>query len=205
MNSPLELYRFLENHHEFVEVGALEGVQIDLRYATENNFMNENIYGEFDRAFLHFHAAEKLQNALNLLRDQYPHLKLLLLDCLRPRSAQQKLWDKVVNTNQEKYVANPQRGSMHNFGVAIDLTLVDENGHELDMGAGFDEFTDKAEPRHEARLLQEGILQPAQIENRLILRNTMEAAGFFHLPHEWWHFDSESDSALVRSTFTIVE
>lgn len=201
----VELIQFLEVAPDFVEVGLLPGAEVELRYASENNFMNENIYGEFVRAFLHVGAAEKFERAIGALQRKRAGCRFLLLDCLRPRWAQWELWRRVEGTPEERYVANPERGSMHNFGVAVDLTVIDEAGAELDMGAGFDEFSERAEPRNEERLLAEGVLSATQVENRLLLRESMEEAGFFHIPHEWWHFDSEPDSAFVRANFAIVE
>ncbi len=110
----------------------------------------------------------------------------------------------MVGKPQEKYVADPKKGSIHNFGMALDLSVLDEKGHELDMGTGFDSFTPLAEPQLEKDKLASGELTEAQMANRLILRRPMEEAGFKVLPEEWWHFDSLA-ADIVRKQFTPVE
>jgi D-alanyl-D-alanine dipeptidase len=101
---------------------------------------------------------------------------------------------------QRLYVADPKIGSIHNYGFAVDLTLADAAGREVDMGTGFDDFTPLSEPRLEERFLAEGRLSDDQVTNRRLLRGVMEEAGFRHLPLEWWHFDAEPPD-LVRRLF----
>jgi D-alanyl-D-alanine dipeptidase len=123
---------------------------------------------------------------------------------LRPRSIQRVLWSHVVGTEGEKYIANPDLGSLHNFGFAVDLSVLDEYGQELDMGAGFDDFRPVAQPQLEQEFLKEGRLSPRHIQNRLVLRDAMQEAQFAQLAHEWWHFDALA-KAEVRQKFQIVE
>jgi D-alanyl-D-alanine dipeptidase len=189
---------------DFIEVGRLPGVALDLRYATKNNFMGKNVYHDFNRAFLHRVAAEKFLAALENLKKVKPSWKLLLFDCLRPARAHQQLWDFVAGTPQESYVANPDRGSLHSFGFAVDLTLLDENGRELDMGTEFDSFEDLAQPKFELQMLERGLLTKYQHENRLILRNIMESAGFTQLSFEWWHYDA-GPGDYVRKNYRMIE
>ena len=103
---------------------------------------------------------------------------LKLLDCYRPRPIQQKLWDKVPNPS---YVTPPKKGSMHNRGRAVDLTLVDAHGQELDMGTPFDYFGPRAHHTHTD-------LPDAVLQNRQLLKGTMEAYGFRSIRTEWWHY-----------------
>src|SRR5262249_41074006 len=121
-----------------------------------------------------------------------------------PRSMQRVLWSYVVGTDQQGYVANPDRGSVHNFGLAIDLTAADEQGRPLDMGSAFDSFHAVSEPRKEQEFLQAGVLNPIHLENRQLLRRAMTSAGFIQLPHEWWHYDALPREE-IRSGFEIVE
>ncbi len=114
------------------------------------------------------------------------------------------LWNKVKGTQQQNYVANPTRGSLHNYGFAVDLSLMDAQGREVDMGTPFDAFTPMAEPRVEAQMLREGKLTETQVGNRKILREAMEEMGFRQLPIEWWHFDA-LPADRVRSAYAIVE
>jgi D-alanyl-D-alanine dipeptidase len=149
-------------------------------------------------------AAEKLRRAAYELEQVKPGWKLLIFDCLRPRSLQKKLFAAVEGTPRQPYVANPRSGSIHNYGLAIDLSLEDGNGHEVDMGTKFDDFTPLAQPAREADNLAAGKLSREQVEHRLLLRRVMTAAGFLQLPIEWWHYDALS-AAEVKKTFKIVE
>ncbi|MCC7402796.1 MAG: M15 family metallopeptidase [Bdellovibrionales bacterium] len=198
-----ELIKYLEQNG-FVEISASELVRIDLRYGTTNNFVGRNVYGHFNRAFLHPVAATKLQTVLNILRQEHPTLCLVILDALRPRWAQKILWDKVKGTSGEPYVANPTTGSVHNFGLALDVTLAEQRGGELDMGTAFDDFTPLAQPALEEQFLREGKLSSDHIVRRQILRQTMVRAGFLPIAYEWWHFDALARKE-IRSQYKIVE
>lgn len=189
---------------EFIEISEIHDVVIDLKYATLDNFMSENVYGDFNRAYLHVHAAEKFFNAIQKLKASAPELKFIVYDALRPRSAQYKLWNKVKGTDQQEYVANPDNGSVHNYGFALDLSLVNQRGVPLDMGTGFDEFTSLAKPSLESEYLASGQLSKTQLANRMILRDAMVGAGFIQLPHEWWHYDA-LPKAEVKAKYTILE
>jgi len=189
---------------EFIELTPKFGFLIDLKYATTDNFVGENIYGPFNRAFLHQLAFKKLTQAAHQLHNQHPDYRFLIYDALRPRSIQRVLWSHVVGTDKEMYVANPDKGSLHNFGMAVDLTVVNANGEPLDMGAGFDDFRLTSQPAKEAEFLNLGELKPKHIRNREILRQPLLNAGFFGIPHEWWHFNAMT-GAEARSQFTLVE
>lgn len=199
-----ESLKVISANPEFVRIDASDSVAIDLRYASENNFMKRDLYGPFEVCYLHRLAAEKLQRAARALSDKKPGFKLLLLDCLRPRSIQWVLWDAVKGTPQQPYVGNPKTGSIHNFGFAIDLTVQGADGKELDMGTIYDFFGELAEPRHEDRFLKEGKLTAAQLANRRLLRDAMTQAGFVSIKNEWWHFDG-LPSGEVRKKHVIVE
>jgi D-alanyl-D-alanine dipeptidase len=194
-----------EPSSDFEDVGKLTGVKIDLRYGSKNNFLGQDIYGEtLKNAYLHKDAVAKLKKAIENLHKTKPEWKLLIFDALRPRSAQKLLFAKVEGTPQQSYVASPKSGSIHNYGFAVDLSLVDEKDHEIDMGTGFDSFEDLAQPRFEQKFLKEGKLTALQIANRKILRAAMNDAGFRTLPNEWWHFDAISKED-VRKAYKIVE
>lgn len=197
-------FQFLSASKDFVELKASDGIALDLKYASTDNFVGQNMYGEYNRAYLHKIAAEKLFKAVKNLEAVNPEYKLVIYDALRPRSVQYVLWDKVKGTDRQKYVANPKGGSIHNFGFALDISILDESGKPLDMGTPFDDFTDLAQPRLEQQFLQEGKLTGQQIKNRLLLRKVMEDAGFIQLPLEWWHYDA-LPKAELKSRFKIVE
>jgi D-alanyl-D-alanine dipeptidase len=189
---------------DFVELQNADDLKIDLRYASVNNFAGTNLYGPFNRAFLHKITVEKLNKARAAIQASHPGFKFIVFDALRPRSIQRVLWDLVSGTEGEKYFANPDLGSLHSFGFAVDLSLLDKTGRELDMGAGFDDFREIAQPRFEDRFLRDGLLTKTHIMNRKILRTVMESAGFIQLPNEWWHFDALPKTE-VRSKYPIVE
>jgi D-alanyl-D-alanine dipeptidase len=174
---------------EKIEQGPL--VLADIRYASIHNFVGEDLYGPGYSLYLHQIAAQKFKRAVLEIEQLHPGWKFLVFDALRPVCIQQKLWNFVAGTAQEKYVANPNgSGSNHSYGFAIDLTLVNPDGQEVDMGTAFDSFEEKAEPQLESDFVKSGELTTLQLENRLKLRGLMLRAGFTQLPSEWWHFDA---------------
>lgn len=189
---------------DFEDVSQIPGVYVDLRYASTDNFMGEDLYQELRTAFLHKTAAKKLEKAALFLQKRKPGWKLLVFDGLRPREIQQRLWDKVKGTDKQAFVADPQKGSVHNYGFAVDLSLQDEQGKEVDMGTPFDSFEPLAQPKLEERFLREGKLAPAQVDHRRLLRDVMEKAGFKQFTLEWWHFDALPKEA-VKARYPIVE
>jgi zinc D-Ala-D-Ala dipeptidase len=189
---------------EYVDISTMPGVRVDLRYATTNNFMGVNVYGDFKTALLHRSAAEKLAKAAQLLQQRHPGWNLLVFDALRPRSVQRRFWEKVKGTPMQMYVADPDDGSIHNYGFAVDLSLVDAAGKEVDMGTPFDSFDPLAQPQLEDKYIQDGKLTAQQAANRHILRDAMEGAGFIQLPIEWWHYDAIT-RAEAKAQYQIVE
>jgi zinc D-Ala-D-Ala dipeptidase len=194
----------LQDHPDFVHLSTLAGVKIDLRYATSDNFVGRDMYAPFDCAWLHKHAANALKQALTALKSVRPDLSFVVLDALRPQRVQVQMFNALVGTGLEMYVANPARGSIHSFGMAVDISLIDENGAQLDMGTGFDELVDMSQPELEAQFLASGKLNQTQLDNRHLLRDVMQGAGFFGINSEWWHFDC-GDRNVVRAEFTRVE
>jgi zinc D-Ala-D-Ala dipeptidase len=192
------------NSPDYVDLSVFSKVKIDLKYASLDNFMGENLYGDFKKAFLHKDAALKFERAIGLLQQEKPGWSFIIFDALRPRSVQWRMWAKVKNTPQEKYIANPEQGSPHNFGMALDLSLLDENGKAVDMGAGFDEFSEVSEPRFEERFLKEGKLSAGNLESRLVLRRCMTNGGFLQLPHEWWHYNALPEEVILKN-YPVIE
>ncbi len=204
MTNLKETLHYLSTHPDYTNLATIEGVRVDLKYGSTDNFMGKNVYGPFTAAFLHRKAAEMLRLASSLLGKEKPGTSLVVLDALRPRSVQFQLWNHVVDTPQQKYVGNPVTGSVHNFGFAIDLTVAGADGVFLDMGTSFDAFEELSEPRRETEFLQNGRLTREQVENRLLLRRAMTGAGFIQLPHEWWHYDALPPEE-VRKHYPIIE
>ena len=188
MTSFTENTKWIEDN--FKEIKPSEEVALDLKYATVDNFMNEDVYKGFHRCFMAPHAYEKFMKACAVLKHQHPHLQFLVWDCLRPRSIQDRFHKHLAGTPFQNYVAAPYPGSLHNFGMAIDLTLQTKDGQQLDMGTGFDDFRDLAQPKLENQFLASGDLTKEQYQNRLLLRKLLEDQGFKVLEHEWWHFNA---------------
>lgn len=151
-------------------------VILDLRYATNNNFLKRRLYPKA-RCLLRPEVAHALAAVAKDLRAQA--IKLKVFDCYRPWSVQRQLWAILPD---ERYVADPAKGSRHNRGAAVDVTLTDSAGKELAMPTGFDDFSERAH-RDFFRLPAE------QIRNRARLEAIMRRRGFTGLPTEWWHFD----------------
>jgi D-alanyl-D-alanine dipeptidase len=189
----------LERHPGLVDAGKkAKGLLVELKYASADNFLGKNVYGDLDRCFLNHDAAEMLAAAQQTLMEQHPDYRLKVYDCARPASVQLVMWDIVKGTPSQKYVASPRTGSIHSYGCAVDLTVARADGSPLDMGTPYDHFGPEAEPRHELDYLDAGKLGPDQIANRLVLREVMLRAGFRVLRHEWWHFDCASQSETRR-------
>lgn len=185
---------------EFRHLNSIAGIRVDLRYAGVNNFVGRDLYSPYDCAWLHVQAAEALERVVAWLAKQRPDLTVLVLDALRPQRVQQQLWDALDGTGLRLYLADPARGSIHSYGMALDLTLVDADGRELDMGTGFDDMTELSHPALEEGFLLAGRLTEAQVANRRLLRAAMLQAGFLGIRTEWWHFDC-GDRDVVRRTF----
>ena len=191
------------SHPEFRRLSSLPGIAVDLRYASERNFVGRDLYAELDCAWLHRQAAAGLEQAVARLAELAPGHRLLVLDALRPHRVQIELWDFLDGTGLRQYVADPARGSIHSFGMALDATLMDADGRELDMGTGFDDLSERSHPALEARLLAGGELTQQHIDNRRLLRDAMFQAGWVGINSEWWHFDC-GDRNLVRGSYARV-
>lgn len=153
----------------------------DLRYATKNNFLNAKVY-DCAECYTRAKTAKALVEANREFMEK--GYKIKFFDCYRPNSVQHKMWKMVPNP---QYVANPFKGSIHNKGGAVDITLVDFGGLELDMGTDFDFFGKRA--HHDNLDLPKKIL-----ENRRLLKTTMENHGFWSIRTEWWHYNLSEGS-----------
>ena len=172
---------------DFRSLASIAGIHVKLRYATVNNFVGRDLYSPFDCAWLHRHAAEGLEKSVAWLARQRADVSLLVLDALRPQRVQEELWAALQGTDLLGYLANPVRGSIHSFGMAVDITLVDQRGQELDMGTPFDDLSERSHPALEDAMLSRGELTAGQIANRQLLRDAMQPGGFKGIHSEWWH------------------
>lgn len=149
---------------------------IDLKYATEDNFTGKKIYN-VSKCIIHKGTAKKLISANNEFKKLGYRIKIF--DAYRPYSVQQILWDAASN---KSYIANPKKGSVHNRGAAVDITLADSKGKELPMPSGYDEFSKRAH-------LDYLDCPDVQIKNRELLGKIMVKHGFKRISKEWWHFE----------------
>ncbi|WP_394355075.1 M15 family metallopeptidase [Aquiflexum lacus] len=173
----------------------IPGIYVDLKYSTTDNFFGQDVYGDLTRCYLQPIVADMLKESHEKLQADHPELTFLIYDGVRPQSVQQILWDNLNKPDSIKplYVANPQIGGLHNFGVAVDLTLANaETGKALDMGTGYDYFGYPAYPDREDQMLKEGKITEEHIANREILRKVMKHGGFTGIGSEWWHFNAFS-------------
>lgn len=149
---------------------------IDIKYATTDNFTKKQIY-TMPMCLINKNTAQKLINANNELKTLGYRIKVF--DAYRPFSAQQVLYDAA---SDKSFVANPKKGSIHNRGAAVDVTLVDMDGNEIEMPSGYDEFTERA-------YLKYTDCDQKLIENRELLGKYMVKHGFKRISNEWWHFE----------------
>lgn len=165
-------------------------VQVHLVYATADNFVNKVLYRNIHKAFMLPETAWRLAYARQKLQEIRPGWSFLIYDAARPMSVQQEMWEQVKGTGKQVYVSNPARGGgLHNYGAAVDLTLIDRAGNPLPMGSVFDYFGEEARPDREEEMLKQGKITLSELHNRRLLRQVMMAAGFRPLSGEWWHFN----------------
>lgn len=181
----------------YAEIGLVEVTDprfiIDLRYTTKNNFMKQQLYDTINRLFLQQEVSERLSRCQDLLDSLQPGYRIKIFDGVRPLQVQQEMWDALDTIPmglRGKFVSNPRYGSVHNFGTAVDVTICDAKGRELDMGAGYDDFRPIAFPSREAEFLRSGELKTIHLKNRQLLRQVMRSQKFYNIPSEWWHFNA---------------
>lgn len=181
-------------------------IRVDLKYSSTDNFLGIDVYGDLESCYLQPDVARKLAAAQAALKKQYPYYSLIVYDGVRPLRIQQIMWDtiQVEESERPKYLSNPKFGSLHNFGAAVDVSIVNEEGTPLDMGTPYDHFSELAYPEREKEMLDEGRLTRRQVMNRELLRSVMSQGGFFNIQTEWWHFNSCYRSE-ARTKYSIVE
>lgn len=183
--SPRRVPPFFYKYQEaaLIEIIKLDPtIKLDIRYATDDNFVGRTVYPEA-RAFLQEDAARAVVRVHRELSKD--GLGLVIFDGYRPWSITKLFWE-VTSQEKRRFVANPERGSKHNRGCAVDLSICDlDTGVELQMPSGYDEFTEQASPDYAGGTNE-------QTANRDLLRRLMEAEGFTVNPNEWWHYDFKS-------------
>lgn len=189
-----------------VDVRKLDkSIFVSLMYVRADNFTGSVLYGDLREAYLHPQAAEALVKAQRRLKALRPDLSLKVYDAARPMTIQQRMWDKVKNTPKDFYVSNPAHGGgLHNYGLAVDITLCDLRGDSLPMGTRVDAMTPLSHIDREAELVAaRRISRQAQL-NRELLRSVMQFAGFRPLRTEWWHFNFRT-RAQAKKYYRVIE
>lgn len=185
----------------YVNVKQVEPtIQVSLMYGRADNFTGRVLYDDLREAYLHPQAAAALARAQRRLKQLRPDLSLKVYDAARPMSIQQKMWDCVENTSKDIYVSNPAHGGgLHNYGLAVDITLCDARGDTLDMGTKIDYMGAAAHIDREDALVAERKISRRARDNRRLLRQVMRYAGFRGLRTEWWHFNFKSRAEAKRA------
>lgn len=200
--TPTELHM---EEQGMVDVQSVDStLRVSLMYARADNFTGRVLYDGLHRAYLHPEAARALARAQRALRRRRPDLSLKVYDAARPMSVQQRMWNVVAGTPKHIYVSNPRNGGgLHNYGLAVDITLCNERGDSLPMGTRIDFMGHEAHIDREEQLQRRGVLTPEAVANRRLLREVMAEGGFRPLRTEWWHFNLRS-RAEARARYQVI-
>ena len=190
----------------FVDIISLDStIQVHLIYATASNFLNKPVYDGITKAWLHPDAAKKLMQAQQNLKHEHPVYSLLVYDAARPMEVQRQMWELVRGTENVYYVSNPaNRNGRHNYGMAVDVTIVDGEGRPLPMGTPVDFFGEEANTDKETDLVKAGKITETEFQNRRLLRRVMQQAGFTSVTSEWWHFNACS-AEVAKAKYKLIE
>lgn len=205
--------------YKLVDIQTIEGgeeIIVELKYSTTDNFVGKDMYCELEKAYFAPDFARKVIHAQQILRKRNPQLTLLIYDAARPISVQRHMRRVVEGTMFEDFVADGTKGGRHNYGVAVDLTIATNQGEPLDMGAGFDDFTDAAavkgtsDTNDQANrnlkvyteyvngLVKRGLISQQAANNRLLLIEVMIEAQLYPYRREWWHYEELLPMSEVR-------
>ncbi len=184
---------YLFKDYELIDIKSVDStLKTDLRYADTNNFLKMNIYDGLRKAYLPCDVALRLANAQFYLKQINPGYSLIIFDAARPFHIQQLMWDSLKMPPDIKfaYVSPPFNISLHNYGCAVDLSIIDLKTNKLlDMGTEFDHFGKLSQPVYEVYYLTKGELSQEALDNRKLLRKVMQRALFYPITSEWWHFN----------------
>lgn len=174
-------------------------IRVSLMYGRPDNFTGQVLYDDIHHAYLHPKAAKALARAQEYLKKMRPELSLIVFDACRPMRVQQKMWNVVAGTSKDIYVSNPAHGGgLHNYGMAVDISICNAEGDTITMGTKVDYMGAKAHIDREWQLQKAGKLKRQAVLNRQLLRYVMHKAGFKALRTEWWHFNYISRAAARR-------
>lgn len=207
--------------YKLVDIQTMEGAEdiiVELKYSTTDNFVGKDMYRDLEKAYLTPDFARKVVRAQQILRKRNPQLTLLIYDAARPISVQRYMRKLVEGTKFQDFVADGTKGGRHNYGVAVDLTIATNQGEPLDMGAGFDDFTDAAAVKGTSDtndqtnrnlqvyrayvngLVNRGLISQDAANNRMLLIEVMYEVGLYPYRREWWHYEELTPMSEVRQT-----
>ena len=193
--SPTALYLDSLGYINVAEQDA--SILVDLMYARDDNFTGKQLYNDLREAYLHRDAIAPLIKAQQLLHETHPDYDIIIFDAARPMHIQQKMWDTVKGTKQQNYVSNPAHGGgLHNYGLAVDISIVNAQGDTIPMGTKVDHLGREAHIDYTA-------ISSEALQNRLLLIQIMRQAGFRSLPSEWWHFNLVSRN-VARERYKVI-
>jgi zinc D-Ala-D-Ala dipeptidase len=195
-------------NNQLVDVQDLDSsIRVKLKYADTSNFLKKDFYDGLRKAYFPCDMALKVCNAQYFLKKFNSNYSLLVLDATRPLHVQQMMWDSLDMPADKKfnYLATPYSNSLHNYGCALDATIIDlTTGKELDMGSEFDHFGKLSEPVYEWQFLKSGELSKEAFENRKLLRAVMKLANLNSINSEWWHFNC-CTKEYAAANFTLIK
>lgn len=213
----------LMKEYGLVDIEMLDDeILVELKYSTTDNFVGEDMYLDLERAYLEQSFAERVVEAQRLLKSRYPEYTLLIYDAARPISVQRYMRSIVEGTPFQNFVADGSRGGRHNYGVAVDLTIAHADGTPLDMGAGFDDFSDAAAVKgtpdtddittrtidvyreYVNSLALSGVITFEAAHNRILLLEVMCEAGLVPYRREWWHFEEIISIDATRKKYRLL-
>lgn len=174
-----------------------KNIFVSLMYARDDNFMGKVLYDDLREAYLHPDAISPLLKAQQLLQQAHPDYHLMIFDAARPMYIQQQMWDVVKGTRQQNYVSNPAHGGgLHNYGLAVDVSIANAQGDTIPMGTIVDHLGREAHTDFTA-------ISAEALQNRRLLIRVMREAGFRSLPSEWWHFNLVSRQ-VARDKYKVI-
>lgn len=183
-------------------------IQVELMYATKDNFVGENMYGDLTKAYMLPHFAEKLKRAQRKLKSDWgAAYSLLVCDAARPLSVQRRMYEAVKGTPNRVYVASSDNGGgRHNYGAAVDVTIVNTTtGERVDMGSEVDHFGIRSHTDNEQELLRKGLITRNAYDNRRYLTRLLNAEGLRNIRKEWWHFEERISIKEVRTKYRLIK
>ncbi len=210
--------------YNLVDIRELDSsILVDLKYSSTDNFVGVDMYRELETAYLEREFAKRVVRAQQLLQQRHPEYTLLIYDAARPISVQRAMRKAVEGTEFEGFVADGTRGGRHNYGVAVDLTIATLDGRPLDMGAGFDDFTEAASVKGTAdnsdpetrtikvytdyinSLAKRGVISYEAAVNRIMLVEVMHEAGLYPYRREWWHYEEIISISATRNKYKLLD